>query len=78
MHASIGDRLRIHSNQVGTPDHCGQITEIRGVNGAPPYLVRFEDGHERLVFPGGDAIVETAEAAESTQPPPSSRPATPS
>ena len=60
MHASIGDKLRIHSNQVGTPDHCGRITEIRGANGAPPYLVQFEDGHERLVFPGGDAVVETS------------------
>lgn len=64
MRASIGDKLRVHSNQVGTPDHCGQITEIRGADGGPPYLVRFEDGHERLVFPGGDAVVEppTAQA----------------
>jgi hypothetical protein len=68
MRASIGDKLRVHSNQVGTPDHCGQITEIRGADGGPPYLVRFDDGHERLVFPGGDAVVEppAAHAAAAT------------
>ena len=62
MHASIGDRLRIHSNQVGTSDHCGQIIEIRGADGAPPYMVQFDDGHERLIFPGGDAVIEAAPA----------------
>jgi hypothetical protein len=69
MRASIGDKLRVHSNQVGTPDHCGQITEIRGADGGPPYLVRFDDGHERLVFPGGDAVVETAAAETATDTP---------
>lgn len=42
MRAPVGDRLRIHSNQVGAPDHrgliCGLIVEIRRANGAPPYL----------------------------------------
>jgi len=29
-----------------------------GPGGAPPYLVRRDDGHEALVFPGPDASVE--------------------
>ncbi len=30
----------------------------RGGGGEPPYLVRFDDGHTALVFPGPDAIIE--------------------
>ena len=41
-------------------DHLGQIVEVRGPDGQPPYLVRHPDGHESLVFPGPDAVVEPA------------------
>jgi hypothetical protein len=36
----------------------GEIIEVRGAGGEPPYLVRFEDGPSSLVFPGPDAVVE--------------------
>ncbi|MQY31515.1 hypothetical protein NRB56_71240 [Nocardia sp. RB56] len=39
------------------PDHAGRIVEVRGTDGAPPYIVRFDDGHESLVFPGPDSVV---------------------
>ena len=58
MHASIGDRLHVHGNAVGQPDRTGEIVEVHGAAGAPPYLVRFEDGHTGLCFPGPDAVVE--------------------
>jgi hypothetical protein len=58
MRASIGDRLHIHTNHIGTDDHYGRIVEIRGADGAPPYLVEFPDGRTSLVFPGPDAVVE--------------------
>ncbi len=58
MRASIGDRLHIHTNHIGSEDQYGRIIEIRGANGAPPYLVEYPDGHTSLVFPGPDAIVE--------------------
>jgi Domain of unknown function (DUF1918) len=58
MHAVIGDRLHVHGNIVGQPDRTGEIVEIRGAGGEPPYLVSFEDGHMGLVFPGPDAVVE--------------------
>jgi len=60
MRASIGDKLHIHTNHVGVPDQHGRIIEIRGIDGAPPYLVRFPDGHTRLIFPGPDAVVDVA------------------
>jgi Domain of unknown function (DUF1918) len=58
MHATIGDRLHVHGNTVGQPDRTGEIVEVHGVAGAPPYLVRFDDGHTRLCFPGPDAVIE--------------------
>jgi hypothetical protein len=60
MQATIGDRLHVHSHTVGARDKIGEIVEIRGQGGAPPYLVRFPDGHESLVFPGPDCVVERA------------------
>jgi len=62
MRAVVGDRLHVHGRVVGTPDHLCEIIEIRGPDGAPPYLVRRDDGHEVLVFPGTDASVEHAQS----------------
>jgi hypothetical protein len=58
MYAAVGDRLRVHGRVVGVADQTSVIIEVRGQDGAPPYLVRHEDGHEALVFPGTDALVE--------------------
>jgi Domain of unknown function (DUF1918) len=58
MHAVVGDRLHVHAKIVGQADRVGEIIEVHGSGGEPPYLVRFDDGHTGLVFPGPDAIVE--------------------
>jgi hypothetical protein len=58
MQAAAGDRLHVHGNIVGYPERTGEIVEVRGAGGEPPYLVRFDDGHNALVFPGPDAIIE--------------------
>jgi hypothetical protein len=58
MEASVGDRLHVHGKIVGRADHYGEIVEVKGPGGSPPYLVRFTDGHVCLVFPGPDAVVE--------------------
>jgi hypothetical protein len=69
MEATVGDRLHVHGNAVGQPDKIGEIVEIRGAAGSPPYQVRFEDGHTCLVFPGPDAVVEpTAKARPVAKP----------
>ena len=43
MQATIGDRICFHGNQVGHPDKNGEIVEVRGSKGEPPYLVKFDD-----------------------------------
>ncbi len=58
MQAAIGDRLHIHSNAVGMKDRVGEIVEVRGSNGAPPYVVRFPDGHTSTIYPGPDCVIE--------------------
>ncbi|SEG97155.1 protein of unknown function [Nonomuraea solani] len=60
MQANVGDHLIVHGHVVGQRDRKGEIVEVRGPEGAPPYLVRYEDGHEHLVYPGPDAVVEPA------------------
>ena len=59
MEASVGDRMVIKGHRLGELDHDGEILEVRGQGGGPPYLVRWEDtGHETLFFPGSDAEVQ--------------------
>jgi hypothetical protein len=62
MLAAVGDRLLVHANCVGNPDRRGEIIEVHGMEGGPPYLVRFDDGHTGLVFPGPDAVVVPAQS----------------
>jgi hypothetical protein len=57
VHAQVGEKIRIHGRTVGAHDQEAEVIEVRGENGGPPYLVRFEDGHESLIFPGADAEV---------------------
>ena len=67
MQASVGDRLHVHGKVVGQAEHTGEIIEVHGSEGTPPYLVRFDDGHTRLCFPGPDAVVEHLEHTGSPE-----------
>jgi hypothetical protein len=58
MHANVGDRIVVRGHQVGDGDRHGEIIEVHGTGGAPPYVVRWSDGHEALFFRGSDATVE--------------------
>jgi hypothetical protein len=49
----------VKAHHVGEPDRDGEILEVRGADGTPPYVVRWEEtGHETLFFPGSDATVQ--------------------
>lgn len=64
MRAKVGDRIVVRGNQVAQPDRDAVVVEVRGSNGAPPYVVRWSDGHEGLFFPGSDAAVVRPTAGE--------------
>ncbi|MEV4434303.1 DUF1918 domain-containing protein [Streptomyces sp. NPDC049555] len=58
MHASKGDRLVVHGRVVGQQDHVVEIVEVLGPKGNPPYRVRAENGHETIMSPGPDSVVD--------------------
>ena len=58
MRASVGDRIIVKATHVDEPNRDGEILEVHGEGGKPPYLVRWSDsGHEALLFPGPDAEI---------------------
>jgi Domain of unknown function (DUF1918) len=59
MQASVGDRVVVHGHVHGEPNRDGEILEVHGSDGAPPYVVRWDDnGHETVFFPGTDVTIE--------------------
>ncbi|HTW18022.1 MAG TPA: DUF1918 domain-containing protein [Nocardioides sp.] len=60
MRANVGDRLVVESASAEQHRREGEIIEVHGEEGAPPYLVRWPDGHEGLCWPGPDARVSPA------------------
>lgn len=59
MKAKVGDRLVIKGHRVQEPDRVAAILEVRGPDGEPPYLVRWnETGRETMMYPGTDARIE--------------------
>ncbi len=64
--AAIGDELIIRSPRLEGRVRDGEILEVRGRNGSPPYVVRWSDnGHESLIFPGSDAMIRHFEDDEN-------------
>lgn len=64
MQASKGDHLVIHGRVVGMNDQVVEIVEVLGTDGTPPYRVRAENGHETIMSPGPDSVVEHRRATK--------------
>jgi hypothetical protein len=62
MKAAVGDRLVVNATRVDGPVRDGEVIEVRGEQGDPPYVVRWSDGREGLYFPGPDAAVHHRES----------------
>jgi len=58
MHAVAGDIIAVPGLHVGEAGRQGTVLEVRGSDGAPPYLVRWADGHEALCYPGPQTRVQ--------------------
>jgi hypothetical protein len=58
--AHVGDLVVIHGHRLGEARRIGEILEVLGPVGHERYRVRWDDGHEALFYPGGDAVVESA------------------
>jgi len=59
LRAKPGDRLIVRRHHLGELDRDGEILEVLGPDGSPPFTVRWsDDGHVSTLFPGSDATVE--------------------
>lgn len=67
MKAVVGDRLVVLSRHVDEGNRVGEIVEVHGPDGAPPYVVRWQ-GHTETatVIPGPDAHLEHATPDDAT------------
>jgi len=57
MKARVGDRLQVHSHHTHQVVREAVVLEVHGTEGEPPYLVRWNDGHESIFLPGEDTAV---------------------
>jgi hypothetical protein len=60
MHAVAGDRIAIPGTRVGEAGRAGQVIEVRGRDGSPPYLVQWDDGHQGVCWPGPETRIQHA------------------
>ena len=61
MRAAVGDRITVPGLHVGDTVRSGEVVEVRGPEGGPPYVVRWSDGHEGVFVPGpGVKVVHPA------------------
>jgi hypothetical protein len=62
MSGKVGDRIIVESETVGSAAREGEILEVIEGEVGVRYRIRWEDGHESLLTPGGGAaqIVPTS------------------
>jgi len=66
MQAKPGDRIVIRAHTIAEHDRDGEIVEVHGPDGGPPFVVRWADSdHAVLFFPGPDAAVVHYEGSPS-------------
>lgn len=58
MQAEVGDKIVVRGRHTDDGDRKGVIIEVHGTEGAPPYLVRWTDGHETVFMPASGTLVE--------------------
>jgi hypothetical protein len=58
--AAVGDRITVHGLHVGDGTRCGEVIEVKGASGEPPYVVRWDDGREAVFVPGSGVRVDPA------------------
>lgn len=65
MKAEQGDELTIRGRREGDEERHGQILEVLGHDGAPPYLVRWLDSRESVFFPAADTVIEHRQRSDA-------------
>jgi prolyl-tRNA editing enzyme YbaK/EbsC (Cys-tRNA(Pro) deacylase) len=55
--AVAGDVVEVSGRRVGAGSRLGEILEVLGTPEHPHYRVRWEDGHESVLYPGGATTI---------------------
>lgn len=58
--AHVGDMVEVVGHHVGEARRQGTIVEILGEPERAHYRIAWEDGHESVLYPGGDVRVTPA------------------
>jgi hypothetical protein len=66
VRAQIGDRIVLAGERVDRLPRDGRVLEVRGPDGGPPYLVRWNDGHTGLLYPGPGSVLRVISPGDST------------
>lgn len=66
--AAVGDRITVPGLHVGDATRIGEVIEVKGARGAPPYVVRWDDGHEAVFVPGSGVRVDTVGSVADGEP----------
>jgi CBS domain-containing protein len=67
MHATIGDRIIVQTETLGKAPRQGIVEEVLAGYDAEHYRVRWDDGHESLLYPGSDTrVLRSAESKGET------------
>jgi len=69
MKAQVGDRIILAARRVDDPVRDGEVVEVKGSDGSPPYTIRWSDGHTGLVYPGTGALRKVESGTNVTEPP---------
>ena len=62
--AGRGDVVEVSGRRVGDPGRMGEILKVLGTPEHPHYLVRWEDAHESILYPGEGITVRTKATPE--------------
>jgi Ala-tRNA(Pro) deacylase len=63
IRAVAGDLIEVSGRRVGDTQRSGEILEVLGSADRPHYLVRWEDGHESVFYPGEGSTIRHPESS---------------
>jgi hypothetical protein len=63
----VGTVIEIHRHSLGEKPRTGEILEVLGESGHEHYRVRWDDGHETIFYPSGDATIRQAKYRSPTE-----------
>lgn len=57
MEAKVGDEIVVDARETGGARREGEVLAVRRAGDVVHYVVRWDDGHETMFYPGSDAHV---------------------